>query len=203
MFNTAAVTVAWTENKPDAQITAVTPSDPTLTFMAPGETLTFSGTDNDPSTEGHTYHWDFGDGASSTTETATHAYTGGGVYTVTLTVTDDEGTVGLAATTTVKILTPQQSLDAMVRYVQGLKSLNAGQQNSLIAKLKAASDALARGNNRAAHNELSAFINELDADLKTGKISAGDYNALRADAHSVQGATGTYNRFLEWWPLAA
>jgi len=202
-FATTSSTIVWTENRPDAQITSFTPSDSTLSFIAPSETLTFTGTDNDPSPEAHTYHWNFGDGASSTTETATHAYSAGGVYTVTLTVTDDEGTVGLAATTTVKVLTPQQSLDAMIQVVQGLKSLSAGQQNSLIAKLQAASDALARGDNRASHNQLNAFINELDADLKTGKMSAGDYNTLRADAHAVQGATGTYNRFVEWWPLAA
>jgi len=203
-FDTTSSTVVWTENRPDAQISSVTPSDSTLSFIAPGETLTFTGTDNDPSPEGHTYHWDFGDGTpSSTDESATHAYSAGGVYTVTLTVTDDEGTFGLAATTTVKVLTPQQSLDAMIKYVRGLKSLSAGEQNSLIAKLQAASDALARGDNRASHNQLNAFINELDADLKTGKISARDYNTLRADAHAVQGATGTYNRFVEWWPLAA
>ena len=202
-FATTSSTIVWTENRPDAQITSFTPSDGTLSFIAPSETLTFTGTDNDPSPEGHTYHWDFGDGTTSTTESATHSYAAGGVYTVTLTVTDDEGTVGLAATTTVKVLTPQQSLDAMIKYVQALKSLSAGQQNSLIVKLQAAADALARGDNRASHNQLNAFINELDADLKAGKMSAGDYNTLRADAHAVQGATGTYNRFVEWWPLAA
>ena len=35
------------------------------------------------------YHWDFGDGSSSTEEVPTHEYTYPGRYTVTLTVWDD------------------------------------------------------------------------------------------------------------------
>lgn len=37
------------------------------------------------------YDWDFGDGATGTTDVLTHIYTNPGFYTVTLTVTDDEG----------------------------------------------------------------------------------------------------------------
>ena len=39
----------------------------------------------------YTYEWDFGDGEISTEENPTHAYTEAGYYTVSLTVTDDEG----------------------------------------------------------------------------------------------------------------
>jgi PKD repeat protein len=37
------------------------------------------------------YSWDFGDGASTSGETADHSYAQAGTYTVTLTVTDDDG----------------------------------------------------------------------------------------------------------------
>ena len=197
-----SITVVGAEVTPTPTITSITPADPTLTFVGPGSTLNFNGTYADPSLETHTFRWDFGDGGSATTLAASHAYGVGGTYNVTLTVTDDAG-VAAAATTTVKVLTTQQALGAMVTYVEGIKTLNPGQQNSLIAKLNAASDASARGDNKAAGNQLNAFLNELEADLKTGKISATAYNALRADAHSLQGALGTYNRFLEWWPLPA
>lgn len=42
------------------------------------------------------YHWDFGDGSSGEGETITHSYMDFGLYTVTLTVIDDEGFEGTA-----------------------------------------------------------------------------------------------------------
>jgi len=43
-------------------------------------------------TGGDTYHWDFGDNATSTDANPIHTYTDGGVYTVTLKVTGEGGT---------------------------------------------------------------------------------------------------------------
>jgi hypothetical protein len=198
----ASVTVNMTEIKPTAKITSIAPADPWLNITAPQETLNFSGSYSDPAPEAHTFRWDFGDGSSSPLLNAAHAYAFPGTYTVTLTVWDDEGVAG-TATAQVTIQTTQQSLATMIAYVQSLSSLNKGEQDSLVAKLNAASDASARGNNTAAHNDLNAFLNELDADLNTGKITAAAYNTLRADTHAVQAALGTLNRFLEWWPPAA
>src|SRR5581483_11226035 len=47
-----------------------------------------------------------------------------------------------------------------------------------------------------AHNQLNAFVNELQADVRTGRLSS-------AAASSLQAAMGTSNRLFEWWPLAA
>jgi hypothetical protein len=85
--------------------------------------------------------------------------------------------------------------------VQTLPSLNAGQKNSLTAKLNAAAASASRGDTRACNNQLNAFLNELQAYVNTGKVSAGDAATLRAAVHAVKGSIGTYNRFLEWWPL--
>src|SRR5205807_6321843 len=135
----------------------------------------FAGTFTDPAQESHSYRWDFGDGGSSTALSASHAYTAAGTYTATLTVKDDEGTTG-TTTRTVTVQTPQQSINLMIAYVKSLKTLNGGLQNSLIAKLNAASDSIARGNSKTAGNQLSGFLNELDADLKTGKVSSTAFN---------------------------
>jgi hypothetical protein len=79
--------------------------------------------------------------------------------------------------------------------------LTKGQKNSLIAKLDAASAAAARGNNVASHNQMSAFLNEVQADVKTGKITPNEQITLTGEIHAVEAAIGTYNRMLQWWPL--
>jgi chitodextrinase len=61
-----------------------------------GDTVSFSGSFTDPGwLDTHTIVWDFGDGSVVTgTLTPTHVYYNKGTYTVTLTVTDDDGGVG-------------------------------------------------------------------------------------------------------------
>jgi len=88
------------------------PSEPGV-----GQTVTFNGsTSYDP--DGETivsYDWDFGDETTGTGNITTHRYTTGGTYTVTLNVTDDEGS---SATTTdsvtVSAAAPAAQLDVKV-----------------------------------------------------------------------------------------
>ena len=49
---------------------------------------------NDPDGSIASYAWDFGDGQQGTGVNPTHSYTNGGQYTVTLTVTDNQGATG-------------------------------------------------------------------------------------------------------------
>ncbi len=51
------------------------------------------------------YAWDFGDGATGTGRTTSHAYTSAGTYAVRLTVTDDDGATAVASESVV-IVTP-------------------------------------------------------------------------------------------------
>ena len=58
-----------------------------------GSVVSFSGGFTDPGDDTHTIEWSFGDGSPAVTGTLTptHVYADDGIYTVTLTVTDDDG----------------------------------------------------------------------------------------------------------------
>ena len=208
MSDTASVTVTGTNVWPTAAITGVSATVPLV--VTPQETINFAGTYSDPGAlDTHTSRWNFGDATSTSANhaasgsgslSASHAYGAPGTYHVTLTVADDDGGAGVA-TATVVVQTPQQALTSIESYVRRIKTLNSGQMNSLLAKLDAASASAARGDNNASHNQMSAFLNEVRTDLKTGKITPTEQTTLTSAVHAVEAALGTYNRMLQWWPL--
>jgi hypothetical protein len=208
MSDTASATVTGTNVWPTATIDGFSTTVPLV--ITPQQTITFTGSYSDPGgLDSHTSRWNFGDSSISSasygaagagTVSASHAYGAPGTYHVSLTVTDDDGGAGVA-TTTVVVQTPQAALAGIETYVRGMKSLTKGQMNSLIAKLDAAGASAARGDNNASHNQMSAFLNEVRADVKTGKITAGEQATLTSAIHAVEAALGTYNRMLQWWPL--
>lgn len=73
-----------------------------------GETVYFDATaSDDPDGTIVSYDWDFGDGISTTGATTNHSYSDAGTYTVTSTVTDNDGLTGTAtATMTVEAAGP-------------------------------------------------------------------------------------------------
>ncbi len=208
MTGLASVTIAGANVSPS--VSSITQSAPLV--VTAHESISFGSSFSDPGRlDSHTATWNFGDGATSTTSygpggsavlSAAHSYGVAGTYPVTLKVTDDDGGIG-QATANVTIQTTQVALSKMAGYVQNIGTLNAGQRNSLIAKLNAASASATRGDTTAMNNQLNAFLNELQADVNAGRISGPDSTTLRNAVHAVQAALGTYNRFLDWWPLGA
>jgi PKD repeat protein len=83
-----------------------------------GDTVSFSGSFTDPGVnDPATVTWDFGDGSPPVTGTLTpeHVYPDDGVYTVTLTVADDDGEASDTLQVTVRDSTPpEQTIDDLV-----------------------------------------------------------------------------------------
>lgn len=69
--------------------------------------------------------------------------------------------------------------------VAAASGFTQGQRTSLAAKLIHAADAIGRGNNDAALNDLGAFYNEVNALEQSGRLSPADAATLSGQASSI------------------
>lgn len=86
------------------------------------------------------------------------------------------------------ILTALQKIALIQDQVNQLKSagfLSSGNSNALMVKLDAAIASLNRGNKISAANQLNAFINQVNAFKKSGKLSQADAQSLIAGANDA------------------
>jgi hypothetical protein len=69
---------------------------------------------------------------------------------------------------------------ALVDQLVASGKLSSGNGNSLDSKLDAALTQIDAGKNTPAANQLNAFLNELDAMVKAGRLASTDADAIRA-----------------------
>lgn len=137
-----------------APVVTMNPFDqPNPQFVLPVvHTLTFHGTFTDPGCDTWTYEWNFGDGTAGVSGdlaaiaplTAEHAFGAPGDYTVTLTVTDDDGGSD-ARTIGVHVADAAEAKHDLADYIQALPATafrgNADQRKNAFANMFRALDA--------------------------------------------------------------
>jgi hypothetical protein len=84
------VYIAWAEYNPEDYNWPPVPKANGPYYGLTNEIVYFAG-DGEGENPPFTWHWDFGDGSTSTEQNPTHAYTSSGEFPVALTVTDDNG----------------------------------------------------------------------------------------------------------------
>ena len=156
--------------------------------LFPGESYTASGSFTDPGADAWTATVNYGDGSGTTslalvgkTFSLSHVYLTAGTFTVTVSVSDDD--VTSTRTQTVVVMSPAQGVQNAIDMIGTLVAsgkLDDGNANSLTSKLNAALKQLANGKNTPAGNQLKAFLNELDAMVRSGRLSDADADPMRA-----------------------
>lgn len=174
-FSTAAVTNVAPNVAPFAGAT-----------LLPGETYSTNGSFTDPGADTWSATADYGDGAapaslilSDKMFSLAHTYMMPGAFTVTVRVSDDD--VTSSRTQLVTVISQAAALNQVAGMIGQLASdagLNAGNTNSLRSKLDAARQQLAAGNATAAGNQLQALLNEIDAMVRSGRVTSASADAL-------------------------
>lgn len=169
------------------------PDDTILTGEAYPDAITFVDADRDPWTAAV----DYGDGQSQDltligrTFTLNHSYAAAGAFTLSVTVSDGRAT-SASESAVVTVQSPEQGItnldDALAALSDGslggglfaaatttstspAPALSAGELESLRAKLTAASSQLTAGKKTPAANTIGAFVNELQAIVRSGRLS--------------------------------
>ena len=123
-------------------------------------------------------------GGFTSTLTITTAGAPAGNYVLTLTGIDARAAIGgtRSATLNLQVLTPAQAIPNIINAIENLRAagvLNKGQANSLTVKLQHAITSLnSKPDQPTACNQLQAFVNEVNAYVQSGKLTAAQADQL-------------------------
>ncbi|HSJ74576.1 MAG TPA: PKD domain-containing protein, partial [Gemmatimonadales bacterium] len=150
--------------------------------LLPGEGYATSGSFADPDPDSWTATVNYGEGGthalalSGSSFSIGHTYASAGDFTVTVTVSDDDGGAE-SSSATVHVLTPLQGI--------GVLAGMDGIIHPLLAKLDAAKASLDRGNETPALNQLGAFLNQVNALVQSGQMTAAQGAELTAYCNRI------------------
>ena len=128
------------------------------------------------------YDWDFGDGNTGSGVLVSHCYDIAGIYTVSLTVTDDD----LTDTDTVEIIvqTPVEAIGELIITLKNLK-FSKGIEKSLTVHLDNAINGLENHHTQGTMGKLNGFINQVEGLQKSKNLTEDQANILIAVVHRI------------------
>jgi PKD repeat protein len=146
-----------------------------------GETYAAAGSFADADPDTWTATVDYGAGTQALalngkTFSLSHTYAAAGTFTVTVAVSDNDGGTG-NRTATVIVWSAQQGIAAL-----------AQQAGAPQHPLTNAADAVSRGDKGAASNQMEAFINQVQAQVSAGRMTAARGAELTAFANRIIGS---------------
>jgi hypothetical protein len=160
----------------------------------PGESVALSAAgSSDADGDALAFSWTFGDGGTGSGIAVSHTYARSGVYTVRLIVRDVRELAD-TVTTTVTVLTPSATVDEAIRLVDALVAagkVDGGNANALRAKLDGAKTQLDAGHTNGASGKLGAFLNQLEAMIRSGRVAEDDVAALYDLVERMMASMGT------------
>jgi N-formylglutamate amidohydrolase len=158
-----------------------------------GESYATSGTFSDPGADPWTATVDYGDGTAAAplalearSFVLEHRYLRAGTFTVRATVQDDDASGTGEAQVIVR--TPADGVGMLADAVRTLiddGTLARGTGTSLLAKLTAAAGQLERGRAATAVQQLGAFVHEVEALVRSGRLEPAGGGALTALADRI------------------
>ena len=153
---------------------------PGATGLLPGETYSTASSFADPGADTWSATVDYGDGGGAVTLALagqtfvlSHVYTAAGTFTVTVSVNDVAATA--TTTTTVTVMSPTDAIRQAISAVDALAAagtLKSGQATSLRGKLAGAEKNIAQEDLSGAIEKLQSAIDQLDALVRAGLVSA-------------------------------
>lgn len=160
---------------------------PGATELLPGETYTASGGFADPGADAWNATVNYGDGIAAIplalagqTFALSHTYTASGTFTVTVSVNDN--TVSSVGTATVTVITSSDALEhasAAIDALAGGGAISGNAAHALNVTLTGATKNIAAGHMDGALGKLQSAINQLDAVVRSGRLSSQEAAPIR------------------------
>ena len=156
-----------------------------------GQSVSFNGSgSSDPDGTINSYAWDFGDGSVASGVGASHTYTATGIYTVTLTVTDNRGGIALDTALVTVAVTPLTNVKLTSVSARNVKAFKSYRVDATAKNFESAKQTISF--HIDIYNPSGVKVSWLGLSDKTRTISSGGSKSVAWSGVVTSGSNGVY-----------